>query len=278
MTTSQQRVFVRKLRRHILFYCQKRKAFTTLSQLREVLINELNLKKGDRVIVASSFGNLHADYTPEDVIKLLQSIITPEGVIMMPYYPPMNSDEWAKKGYVFDMKETKSGMGILTNVFSEMPDVYKSKHPTKAVCVWGKNAEEIVLGHENSKTPFYWDSPYGKMLKIGSKSLGLGIKNIPIFHAFEDIFSENTIEYYEPIKYKLKVRLTNGTEEIVETYVHNSDLLATCVSAGDYVASLHCESFKKVDFGYGFVYIVDNISLFEKVKNEFLKGHTRIKK
>ena len=27
-------------------------------------------------------------------------------------------------------------------------------HPTKAVVAWGKNAEEIIKGHENSKTPF----------------------------------------------------------------------------------------------------------------------------
>ena len=263
------------MKRHVIsFFKDSRK--TSLEELECVLVNELKLQIGDRVIVTSSFGNLHADYTPEDVIKLLQSIITPEGVIMMPYYPPMNSDEWAKKGYVFDMKETKSGMGILTNVFSKMPDVYKSKHPTKAVCVWGKNAEEIVRGHENSKTPFYWDSPYGKMLKIGSKSLGLGLGHIPIFHAFEDILSENAIEYYEPQKYRLKVKTTNGLEEIVETYVHNNNL--SCINPRDYVHSLHCESFKKVDFGYGFVYVVDNTSLFEKVKNEFLKGHTRIKK
>ena len=275
-TTSNQRNKIRKCKRKLkaILYPVKK---TTLSELKDILVNDLGIKAGDNILVASSFGNLNADYSPRDVITLLQSIVTEDGSIMMPYYPPVNSTEWAEMGCVFDMEITKSGMGILTNVFSKMPGVLKSLHPTKAVCVWGKNAEEIIANHEKSTTPFYWDSPYGKFLKNRSKSLGLGLKNIPIFHTFEDVLSDHYYDYYKNSKYALRVQDRNNIL-IVNTYVHNDVILDRCVSAGDYVDSLKCKSYKKVNFGYSFIFVIDNNDLFERVKIEFRKGNTRIKK
>lgn len=275
-TTSNQRNKIRKCKRKLkaILYPVKK---TTLSELKDILVNDLGIKAGDNILVASSFGNLNANYSPKDVITLLQSIVTEEGAIMMPYYPPINSTEWAEKGCVFDMKTTKSGMGVLTNVFSKMPGVLKSTHPTKAVCVWGKNAEKIIANHEKSTTPFYWDSPYGKFFKIGSKSLGLGVKNIPICHTIEDVLSKHYYNYYQKEKYSLVIQ-DGDIKNIVNTYIHDSVIMDKCISPGDYVASLKCETYKKVDFGHSFLYIIDNNDLFERMKIEFAKGNTRIRK
>lgn len=276
ITSSKQRNRIRKFRRDI----KKRlfpKSKTSLAELKNILVQDFGLKKGDNIIVTSSFGNLNANYSPQDVIKLLQSIVTEEGSIMMPYYPPINSTEWAKSNNIFDMKLTKSGMGILTNIFSKMPGVVKSIHPIKAVCVWGKNANEIISNHENSTTPFYWDSPYGKYLKIHSKSLGLGVKNIPIFHTIEDVLSEHYDTYYQKEKYKLSIKNGNNTIS-VKTYVHDSNILDKCISARDYTASLKCKSYKKVNFGYAFLFVIDNDDLYQRAKIEFSNGNTRIRK
>lgn len=276
ITSSKQRNRIRKFRRDI----KKRlfpKSKTSLAELKNILVQDFGLKKGDNIIVASSFGNLNANYSPQDVIQLLQSIVTEEGSIMMPYYPPINSTEWVKTSNIFDMERTKSGMGILTNIFSKMPGVVKSIHPIKAVCVWGKNAKEIISNHENSTTPFYWDSPYGKYLKIHSKSLGLGLKNIPIFHAFEDILSKPYDTYYQKEKYTLFVKNGNNAFPI-KTYVHDNDILDRCISAGDYVASLKCKSYKKINFGYTFLYVIDNDDLYQRLQTEFKNGNTRIRK
>ena len=275
LTISQQRVKLKRIRCHLSSFLGGDKNKTTLDELRVCLTDTLGLQAGDKIIVASSFGNLNALYSPSDVIKLLQDIVTPDGMIMMPYYPPMNSDEWAKGNYLFDMHNTKSGMGVLTNIFSKMPDVYKSIHPTKAVCVWGKNAESIIVDHENSKTPFYWDSPYGKILKMGCKSLGLGLKNVPIFHVFEDVLSSDEYEYYLPKPFSLRMKLLSGKEICVNTYVHDSNKFDYCMSIGDFVASLHCKTYKKVKFGLSFLYVVDNTDLYEQVRISFKNGITR---
>lgn len=276
VTTSKQRVALKRFKRHAFeIFLKKNK--TSLEDIKKILIDNLGIKKNDKIIVASSFGNLNADFSPADIIHLLQSIVSEEGCIMMPYYPPINSNEWAKGNYIFDMSKTKSGMGILTNVFARMPDVYMSVHPTKAVCIWGKDAENIVHGHSISETPFYWDSPYGKFIK-GSKSLGLGLKNIPIFHTLEDVLSVDKFYYYYKEKKKLSVIDKCGKRMEVETYIHNSELLSECVSAGDYVASLHCKTYKRLKLGYGILYIIDNDDLFQSVKYEFSIGNTRLKK
>lgn len=274
---SQNRAKLKKYKRHLISFTKRGNAKTTLKELETVLRNDLGIKEGDRIIVASSFGYLNANYSPIEVVQLLMNIVTEEGTIMMPYYPPMNSDEWAKEGHIFDMTNTKSGMGIITNVFSKMPNVYKSTHPTKAVCVWGKNAEKIVSGHEKATTPFYWDSPYGKFLKNGCKSIGLGLKNIPIFHTFEDVLSPSENAYYYPQKYSLKVITKEHTEIKVETLVHNTELITKCVSAGDYVKSLKCKTYKRIDFGMSFLYVIDNTDLYNKLKSDCDNGNNKLR-
>lgn len=274
ITTPEQRVKLKKWKRRVKALFMRNKK-TTIGELRNVLTKELGIKAGDRIVVASSFGNLNADYTPQDVVKLLMDIVTEEGGIMMPYYPPTNSTIWAKEGRVFDMRETKSGMGILTNVFSKMPGVVMSIHPTKAVCIWGKDAANIAEGHELSTTPYYWDSPYGKYLKLGCKSIGLGLKNIPMVHAMEDVLSENVDYYYQKEKYCLKVINGDGVELDVKTLVHDDDIMEQCMSPGDYTASLNTKSYLKVNFGITFLYTVDNTDLFEEMKIAFARGYTR---
>src|SRR5690625_4054795 len=104
---------------------------TTLQDIEALLMNDLSISEGDNLIISSSFGSLNADFSPKELIELLQRIVGNKGNIVMPFYPPGNSYEWAESGNIFDMQHTKSSMGVLTQVFSEMPEVYKSKHPTK---------------------------------------------------------------------------------------------------------------------------------------------------
>lgn len=276
LTSPQQRVAFKRWKRHLKAFLKGGKK-TTLEDLKYVLTRELGIQAGDRIFVTSSFGNLNAGYTPKDVVELLMSIITKEGTIMMPFYPPGNSTNWAKEGKVFDMNETKSGMGIITNVFSKMPDVKMSVHPTKAVCVWGKDAEMLTENHENSTTPYYWDSPYGKFLKMGSKSVGLGVGNMPLIHTMEDVLSESYDHYHQKNKYRLKVISKTGEEKSIDTYVHNTEIIDKCISSLEYVQINRPELLHKKTFGLTFVMCVNNDDLYALCNEEFAKGNTRVK-
>ncbi len=274
LTNAKMRLRFRKAERHVKQFVMHAPV-TTMDQMRDIL-KDLGLNKGDRIIVSSSFGHINANFKPSELISLLQEAVGEEGLIMMPYYPPMNSTEWAAKQQQFDMRNTKSGMGILTNVFSKMSGVYMSKHPTKAVCAWGKGAEEIVKDHDLATTPFYWDSPYGRLLAMGSKSLGLGLKNIPIFHTFEDVLSASPFDYYQEKSYSLHLIDKDGNNQLITTRVHNLSVLDRCLPAGDYVRALKCKAYKRINVGSAFVYIIDNNDLDKRCKGECAKGHSRI--
>ena len=168
-------------------------------------------------------------------------------------------------------------MGILTQVFSEMPHVYKSMHPTKAVVAWGKSADEIVSGHENSCTPFYWDSPYGWLLKNSSKSLGLGVKSNPMFHACEDILSEFHDNLYFDKKYKLKVNY-NDTLYNINTLIHDPQKIGNLIEIGDYIRTLDLKSYKRTNLGYKYCYCLNNQELLSYCKIQFQKGNFRNRK
>jgi aminoglycoside N3'-acetyltransferase len=176
------------------------------------------------------------------------------------------------------MKNTLSAMGVLTQVFSEMPGVLKSKHPTKAVVAWGKNAGDIVKGHEKSKTPFYWDSPYGWLIKHPSKSLGLGLRNTPVFHAVEDIVLEDINHLYYPEKVFLKVKDYNGEVILIDVFVHDPLKMLKAGSVEDYINSVRPSSYQKISFGYTFCSVIDNQELYEISKREYLNGNFRVKK
>lgn len=276
--SSENRAKFKKLKRRFMSFMKSAdKNKITLQDFEKTLKNDIGLKKGDKVFVTSSFGNLNTTFSPKELVQLLMDIVTEEGTIMMPYYPPINSDEWAKGDKVFDMAETKSGMGIITNVFSKMPKVLKSVHPTKAVCVWGKDAEILIKNHEVSTTPFYWDSPYGKFLKDGCFTLGLGVRNNPIFHTIEDIVSDPVTKYYLPQKYKLKL-ITDKKEIMdIETYIHNSKILSKCISSGEYIEKLNCKSYNKTNIGISYIYLINNSEVYEKVQDLVKKGENKLR-
>lgn len=275
---SQSRVKIRKLKRRFISFIKRAdKKKTTLQDFENILRTKIGLKKGDKIFVTSSFGNLNVAFSPRELVQLLMDIVTEEGTIMMPYYPPMNSDEWARGNNVFDMKETNSGMGVITNIFSKMPNVIKSIHPTKAVCVWGKDAGKYIENHFNATTPYYWDSPYGKMLKDKCFTLGLGVRNNPIFHTIEDVVSEPFTKYYLPEKFYLKVITAEKEELSIATYIHNTKIISRCISSGEFIEKLGCKTYNKTNIGTSYVYLIDNSEVYEKVQDLVKKGEDKLR-
>ena len=275
ITNSHQRAYlkkiIRRLHRYFIFAGKN-----SLNDLELILRNDFKITEGDNIFVTSSFGNLNASFSPEDLIGLLQSIVTEKGLIMMPYYPSVNSIEWAKSNNVFDMKTTKSGMGILTNVFAEMPNVVKSIHPTKAVCIWGKNSKQIAEGHHLSLTPYSKQTPYGKLLSLpNSKSLCLGVINLPMFHAIEDLLIDIRELYYEDLVYKLRVKTMDNRIIDCNTLIHSPQKSSKLMMGGEYVKRFGEPLRIQKEFGHNKIYCIDNNKLLVECMTLFRLGITR---
>ena len=115
-------------------------------------------------------------------------------------------------------------------------------------------------------------------MKNKSKSLGLGLKNIPIFHSVEDVIFENENNLYQKQKYKLPLKNVEDNLLIIETFVHDPQKMANLKAPGDYVESLNLLSYQRKKFGYTFCYIVENQELFNVCLHEFKNDNFRNKK
>lgn len=264
--TSQQKnqikKWIRKTKSRIQFWVKP----VSIEMMESYLRDKLGINKGDKIFVTSAFGSLNAAFSPRDLIQLLMRIVGEEGVIMMPFYPPGSSSEWATGGGIFDLLQTKSSMGVLTNVFSTFPGVIKSVHPTKAVCVWGKDAESIADGHSQCHSPYAAESPYGKFLKLHSKSVGLGAGKCPMGHCCEDLLNPSLSHYKKDVA-KLGIR-QDGVVTYYPTLIHDMSKLKTVPV--DYIKK--SPDYKKVKIGYDYSYVIDNDKLFDYYKKEFAAG------
>jgi len=155
-------------------------------------LKEIGLMSGDRVLVHGSFDRFGGFRgTPSDVLAALRSAVGSTGLVMMPTTPFSGlALDYALSGAVMDVRKTPSRMGILSEVFRRSPGVARSVHPTHPVAIWGADAKEWSLGHEQAKTPCGSGSPYRKLLDAKGRILflGTGIESFTFLHTLEEIY------------------------------------------------------------------------------------------
>jgi aminoglycoside 3-N-acetyltransferase len=142
----------------------------TYKKIATVLENS-GLSKDDNVMVHSSlrsFGNVEGG--AESVVKSLQTVIGPEGTLIMPTF---TLSFLKAKESVLDILNTPSETGLITEVFRTQENVLRSKHITHSVAVWGKCAKEVA----SLETVTAWgkNSPFQWLLKHNGKVLMLGV-------------------------------------------------------------------------------------------------------
>lgn len=149
------------------------------------LIN-LGVKKGDVLVVHSSLKSMgKVDGGANTVIDGLIEVVGKEGTILFPAltYSPCYST------LKFDVKNTPSCVGYISEVFRNRPDIIRSFHPTHSVCAFGKFAKEITKDHFIDDTPVGENSPYQKLIHYGGKilMLGCGLNPNTFMHGVEEI-------------------------------------------------------------------------------------------
>lgn len=92
-------------------------------------------------------------------------------------------------GSHFDVRTTSCDyLGIIPELFRQKEGVIRSLSPSSSVSAYGSDAAAFCAGHEKSKGPLSWDSPWGKLYERGAKILFLGspIGNNTFLHAIEE--------------------------------------------------------------------------------------------
>ncbi len=130
-------------------------------------LSRLGLKKGSIVIVHSALSSLgEVEGGADAVIDALLEAVGDEGTVMMPAFSPVE---------VFDVDQTPSGLGEITERFRRRPGVLRSLHPTHSVCVQGARAEELIKDHVRARSGCGEGTPYSRLIEEGGFVLLLGV-------------------------------------------------------------------------------------------------------
>lgn len=162
-------LYIRKKKKKIdkLFY---RKKYSTDDIIR--ILKESGVQSGHPVVVHSAMGQLYNfTDTADELIDGLLNYLGPDGTLCMPAFP---KDKY-NTSKIFDVKETPSAAGYLTEVFRRRKGVLRSMNQLHSVCAIGKDAEQIVKDHHNSRICFDEHSPYYIIGQLNGYVVDIGL-------------------------------------------------------------------------------------------------------
>ncbi|MBA4493529.1 AAC(3) family N-acetyltransferase [Paenactinomyces guangxiensis] len=122
----------------------------------------------------------------------LLGVIGDHGNLVIPTLSFSSIDE---KAPFFDVNETPSDCGVISETFRKMPGVARSIHPFSSIAAFGPESLFITVGHH--PTPCGIGSPYYKVLELQGYSLfiGAGLQANTLFHVAEEIVNPPYLRY-----------------------------------------------------------------------------------
>ena len=93
-----------------------------------------------------------------------------------------------RSGVVFDVLNTPSGTGRITEMVRQSPGAVRSLHPTHSVAALGPRAQWLTEAHHLDSHSFGAVSPLGRLIEADGFVLGIGVDLGPVtfFHTVED--------------------------------------------------------------------------------------------
>ncbi len=156
-------------------------------------LGELPLPEGAVVFVHSSMSRLgFVDGGAETVVAALTDFIVGErhGTIAAPTFTMAGGmADTLRAGLTFDVRETPSGTGRITELLRRRPDARRSLHPTHSVAAVGPRADWLVADHHRDARAFGPLSPFARLIEADGFILGLGVDLGPVtfYHTVEDL-------------------------------------------------------------------------------------------
>ncbi len=121
-------------------------------------LGELGVAPSDTLFTHSSFKSLGpVAGGAGTVIEALENAVGPAGLILMPSF---NLVERNRRAETWDLENTPSTVGWLTEYFRLMPGTHRSDHYSHSVAARGQGAAAFVADHKsNEGWPSPWDEP-----------------------------------------------------------------------------------------------------------------------
>ncbi len=162
--------------------------------------NQSGLNEGDTVLVHSSLSGFLKNYresgaelSPSDVLDSLILAAGSKGTLIFPTY-----NFGFTKGVTFDIKNTKSETGVLTEIARLHKDAVRTGHPLFSFAVLGHHADKFK-GLCNYSA-FGIDSPFARLMQLGGKIAAIDVAGefcMTFYHYIEEM--ENAPNRYHKI-------------------------------------------------------------------------------
>lgn len=218
---------------------QQKQGGNVISKQRLVVdLIKIGIKKNDSVLVHSSLSKIgFVEGGPKTIVDALFDVVGTEGTILFPSFPAIGRNKTHLEEHpVFDINNTPSQMGAVTEYFRKLDGVFRSFHPTDAVCAKGPLAEFYTNSHFGQLTPYNEHSPFRKLCSKNGKILMLGTTlngACTNLHTLEDAVEFRFPVYDEKI-FEVDMVDMQGKTSQMKTKVHNPD----------YSAKRNCDALK----------------------------------
>jgi len=197
---------------------------------KDILVAQLKttgLKTGDHVMVHSAMSKIgFLQNGPKTFVDALFEVVGETGTVCMPSSPVKTLQLLhMQNAPIFDVKNTPSAMGAITEYFRQLPRTRRSLHPTEPVCANGFLAEEFVKNHFGEISPYTAISPWKKLMDAGGKIMYIGVT---LDNAGTHLHTlEDAVDFCYPVYAKQVFEAVcideNGTENTMQTKVHNPE-------------------------------------------------------
>ena len=185
---------------------------------------KLGIRKGDSLMVHCSYSEMFNFLgTPSDVIDILINLIGIEGTLIMPCY--------SVSPLYFDIKNSKSNAGLLSETFRNYPGVKRSLCSNFSVCGIGKRIDYYIGEHFKSDYGLDEYSPYYKFVnEANTKVIMIGLNKKPAKHTVFHCSSysiRNQLEFLSNLyenKYISEIVDENGNHFLKEMRTRNNNI------------------------------------------------------
>ncbi|MBA3665073.1 MAG: AAC(3) family N-acetyltransferase [Bacteroidetes bacterium] len=214
----------RSLRKKRLSHLEKENRIVTQEVIENALAKN-GIHQGDTVMLHSSLSKIgFVKGGAETVIQAFLKVIGGQGTLVMPSFPAVGYNyDYLNAFPVFDIKNTPSKMGVITEVFRKMKGVKRSFHPTDSVCALGPQAEYLTSTHFGRLTPYDENSPFFKLTKLNAKivMIGVTLDSLTNLHTLEDAVPDFKFPVYHSRIFDCKLVNENNEVVFMKTKCHD---------------------------------------------------------
>lgn len=190
-------------------------------------LKTIGIQEGDTLLVHSSMSKIgYLENGPKTLVNALLNVIGNSGNLLMPTSPNASLQiEYIQENPVFDVKNTPSKLGSITEYFRKLPNVKRSAHPTEPVAALGPDAQWLTEGHLGEPTPYTANSPFARIYNKNGKILYLGVT---LDNAGTNLHTlEDAVDFKYPVyadeRFPSTVIDENGKSHQIKTRVHNPE-------------------------------------------------------